>query len=308
MSAPATVIKPVVLAASMIVSTTAPALLPGEQEWNPATPYTALAEVVRSTAGRRFRRVLAGTTATPPENDDANWQDIGPSNAAAMFDRKVGTATRATNSLKVVLRPGAISGLALLDVVGAQVRVTMRMAPGGAVVYPRTVVMDGTSIHTVYEWFFEDRIQRANLVLTDLPGHFHSCEIEIEITGAGEVQCGVCQVGRAFTIGDALFESGAGILDFSIKEADEFGNFDVTERSFAVTNDWQVRTLRRDFNRVFATLASLRSIPCVWIATDHPDYEPMVLYGYFLDFYIAVSNAKYHHCTLQLQGLTKDPA
>ncbi len=59
-----------------------------------------------------------------------------------MFDSSVGTLTTAEGSLTVVLRPGAVGGLALLELSGKSLTVTMRDAPGGTVIYNKTVALD----------------------------------------------------------------------------------------------------------------------------------------------------------------------
>ncbi|MFZ6801924.1 hypothetical protein [Undibacterium sp. Di24W] len=294
-------IKPTLITDAML--TTAPVEpIPG-MTWNAGTNYLVDALVERTTTHRRYKRKVAGTTATAPESDTVNWADTGPSNRWAMFDRKVGTITTTTSSLSVVLRPGSVSGLSLLELVGRQAVVTMKDAPAGTTVYNRTVSLDGTVIGSFFEWFFTDYVQLTDFVLVDLPAQFTSCELTVAITATTTVSCGVCAVGQVVDLGGTLSSATVGIVDYSVKTVDTFGNIDVVQRSYSKRNSLKSIAPKSDFNRIFRTLASLRATPCVYIGTEMPGYEPMIVYGFYKEFSIDVSYPTHHLCNLEIEGL-----
>lgn len=296
------VIKPLVLTDAMLVSSTAPET--DHPEWSAVTAYTVGVKCIRASTHRIYERRVAGTTATAPELDPENWLDVGPTNRHAMFDAVVGTSTAVASPLTVVLRPGSVSGLALMELAGAELTVAMTAAPGGTTVYERTISLDGTIIESVYDWFYTEYEQRTDVVLTDLPFHFPGCELTISITApAGGVACGVCKFGEVIEIGATRYGAGVEIMDFSRKEQDAFGRYAVVERAYSKRVSLSVLTEKGDFNRIFRRIAALRATPCIYIATEDGGYQPLIAYGFYKGFSIVVEYPAYHDCSLTVESL-----
>lgn len=297
------VIRPNVMTDAMLSSSTAAET--DYPEWDAAAAYAVDAKVIRSSTHRIYQRLIAGTTGTAPENDALNWADIAPTNRWAMFDNVVGTITTVTGNLTVVMRPGLVSGLALLELKGQQAIVTMKDKPGGVTAYSKTVTLDGTDISSFYEWFYADYVQRTDVVLTDLPAHFASSELTVSITAAevGTASCGVCKAGPVIKIGNTQAGASAGILDYSKKSVDDFGNYLITKRAFSKRNELKLVTQAHEFNRIYRALAGMRSEPCVYIAAEAPGFEPLLVYGFYRDFSIDVAYHSHHLCNLSIEGL-----
>lgn len=295
------IISPVVVTDASLVSSTI-----AENdflEWSPATAYAIGAKVIRAFTHRIYQRLVAGTTATAPELDFTNWLDIAPTNKWAMFDNVVGTTTKSAGNLTVVLRPGAVAGLALLELVGTQAAVTLKDAPGGATVYSKIITLDGTQINSFYEWFYTEFEQLVDVVLSDLPAHFISPELTIAITGNGSSACGVCKFGGVFDIGQTQMGATVGIVDYSRKTVDAFGNSLVAKRAFSKRADLKIFTEAVKFNQIFRVLADARSTPCIFIGTEIPGYAPLIIYGFYKDFSIDVAYPTTNLCNLSLEGL-----
>lgn len=295
------IIKPNGLTDAKLSSSTAPET--DWPEWSAATAYAVGTKVIRVSTHRIYQRLIAGTTATTPESDATNWLDIAPTNRWAMFDSAVGTVTSVTGDLTVVLRPGAVGGIALLELAGKQAVITMKTAPGGTVIYSKTVVLDGTMITSFYEWFYEDYVQLTDLVLSDLPVHFVSNELTVAITGSSIVSCGVCHMGEVLQIGKVQAGASVGIVDYSKKAVDAFGNYSITKRAFSKRSDLKLITEAGQFNRIFRALAAIRSTPCIYISTEAPGFEPLIVYGFYKDFSIDVAYSSMHLCNLSIEGL-----
>lgn len=298
------IIKPTVITDSMLASSSVAEPDVGEVAWSAATAYVEGEVAVRTTTHRKYERLVAGTTATAPESDPTNWLDIGPTNRWAMFDRKVGTETSAASSLTVALRPGGISGLGALELTGRQLDVTMRTGPGGDIVYSKSVSLDGTTVDSVYDWFYAEFEQLTDVVITDLPEHYASCELTLDLTGTSGVSVGVFQAGQVVQVGRTQYGASVGIIDYSRKEKDQFGNLDILERTYSKRSSLQVITEKADFNKIYRRLASLRATPCIFIGADQVGYEPMITYGFYKDFGIAVPYVHYHLLTIEIEGLS----
>lgn len=298
------IIKPTVITGAMLVSSSVLEPDTGEEVWVASKAFLKGSIVIRPSTHRKYERLVAGTTATAPEADKDNWLDIGPTNRWAMFDRKVGTVTTSPTSLTVVLSVGGVSGLGALELTGRALKATLRDAPGGNVVYSRTVSLDGTLIESVYEWFFSNFEQQSDAVVTDLPYHFTNGELTIELSGTSGVGIGVLQVGEVIEVGRTQYGASVGIADYSKKERDTFGNMDVLERAYSKRSSLQVVTDRSDFNKIYRRLASIRAVPCIYIGTDQVGYEPMITYGFFKDFGIAVDYLHTHLLSIEIEGLS----
>ena len=296
-------IVPAAITDAMLVSCTVAEPASGETTWNAATAYTVGQEAIRTTTHRKYKRIVAGTTATEPENDTTNWLDIGATNRWSQFDRKVGTKTVGTASVTTVITPGSAEGLALLDVVGTSVDVTMRETTGGTVVYTRHVDLDASIVTSIYDWMYGEYTQRLNVVLTDLPGQYPSGEITVTVNSTSGGAIGVLAAGRVQSLGATEYGAGAGIINWGKVTDDGFGNREWLEGEWANRVTLPIVANRSDMARLHRQLAKVRSTPCIYIGSALADYEPLVCYGVYRDLYITVPYYSTVQLNLEVDGL-----
>lgn len=271
------------------------------QTYSGAATYAEADRVQDNTTHLVYESLVAGNIGSAL-TDTTKWIEVGYTQRYAMFDDVVGTTTRAGSDLTVVLSPGSVSGLALLELSGTGLVVTVKDAPGGAVVYTDTVSLDGSIIETIYDWFFSPVEQRTDVVFTDLPGQYFGAEITIQITGTN-AGCGVCKPGTVHQLGGTKTGASVGILDFSVKERDRWGRLTVVPGEFSKRASLQMLTTRSDFNRIYRRLASLRATPAVYIGTEAPGFDPLIVFGIYKDFSIVIEYQEHHLCSLEIEGL-----
>lgn len=305
MSIPVTsyMIVPATITDAMLVSCTVAEPAAGEAAWNAATAYTVGQEAIRTTTHRKYKRIVAGTTATEPENDTTNWLEIGATNRWAQFDRKVGSKTTGATSVTTVIKPGSAEGLALLDVVGTSVDVTVRETTGGAVAYARSIDLDASIVASVYDWMYGEYTQRLNVVLTDLPGQYPSCEITATVNSTSGGSIGVLAVGRVHALGVTEYGAGAGIINWGKVTDDGFGNREWLEGEWANRVTLPIVANRSDMARLHRQLAKVRSTPCIYIGCSLAEFEPLVCYGVYRDLYITVPYYSVVQMNLEIDGL-----
>jgi len=303
----ASVIVPVVITDAMLVSCTTAEPASGEVEWNAATSYTVGQAVIRTTTHKRYENLIAGVDATLPENATTGvsprWLDLGYTNRWSQFDKKIGTATTSTGNLTTVIKPGIAEGLALLDLVGVTADISVKTATAGSVVYAQTVDLDSTMIESVYDWMFSDRVQKRNVILTDLPGQYPNMEITVTINSTSGSAVGVMATGRVFTIGATEYGAGAGIINFGKVTDDGFGNRTWIEGEWANRVTLPLVGNTTDFNRIHRQLADVRSTPCIYIGSAMDSMEPLVCYGVYRDLYITVPNYPTISMSLEIDGM-----
>ena len=280
----------------------------GETLWDAATNYTVGQVAARTTTHHLYENLIAGVNATLPElattGATPRWLDLGATNRWSQFDQKIGTATTSTTSLTTIVKPGLGEGLALLDLIGVTAKISATDAGSGVVIFERTVDLDSTTIESVFDWMFSDRVQKRNVVITDIPAQYPNMVVAVTIESTTGSAIGVFAVGRAIFIGATEYGAGAGIINFGKVTDDGFGN-----RTW-IEGDWANRVTlpmvgnTSDFNRIHRQLATVRSTPCIYIGSALDSMEPLVCYGVFRDLYITVPNYPSIAMNLEIDGMS----
>jgi hypothetical protein len=112
----------------------------------------------------------------------------------------------------------------------------------------------------------------------------------------------VCLVGQHFEFADAVrIGASLGIQDYSRKEADDFGNYEIVERAFAKRGNWDVLIARSRTDLFFNTLASIRAKPALYIGGEKEDAT--MIYGFPKDFGVVIDYPLHTQCSVELEGL-----
>lgn len=264
-------LQPVVITDAVLSSSSVPEN--DAQAWAAGGSYPVGAKVVR--AHRIFESLAPANTSDPAAATGA-WLDTGPTNRWAAFDQALGTSTTANGSIVVTLSAGAVDAVALLDVVGATVRV---QAAG----YDQTrPVANGT------------------VPFLDMP--LGNGAVTVTVTGPGTVSIGSLLIGRISTLGITEASPTAAITDYSRKEVDDFGDVTVVQRAWAKRMDARALIRTDAIDKVFGRIAAVRAQPSLWIG--QAGFESLTIYGFFKDFSIEVGPAV-SKLSLSIEGLSK---
>lgn len=300
------VVKPITFTPSMLVSTTA---LEPAPAWVSGTSYAkdAIVTHLDPVTGnvRRWQSLANSNTVEPSSTAIASWLDIGPCNKCAMFDSLISTQTHAASPLVVEFEPGdVISSLALINLVGESVRV--EMLQGSTVVYDSTMSLQGAIIADWWNYYFLQDEQVNQALFNDLP-LYYAPRIRITLTGVGgaDVAIGHAVFGTRQEIGSLEMGASSGIIDYSRKNTDEFGETSFVRRAFADEFSGQVFVQNGQLNRLKRLLRDLRATPCLWIGIDDDKYtEILVVYGWYRQHRIAINYPEHSLIDLEIEGLT----
>ncbi len=254
------------------VLTTSSAVEDDVSPWSAATAYADAARVRRG--HRVFESLIAGNLNNDPTRSVGKWIDIGPTNRWAMFDQAIGTATRSNLPLVITLATGDSDTVALLDVAGATVRVE-------AAGYDRV-----------------QAVGKGALMFAGLPGG----PITVTIAGPGNVAVGTLLVGQIVALGVTEANPTAGIIDYSRKEVDDFGEITIVQRAWS--KRMQARALIRSdaVDTVLDRIAAVRAVPTLWIGDD--DNDALTIHGFFKDVSIEIGD-KVSKVSLSIEGLSQ---
>lgn len=249
-----------------------------------------------------FEVVVASTDDSPAvgfARDVKTWDRVGKVNRFACFDGIVGNPMTGTD-LDVTIAPNGevTNGLAIFNATGGTVRVTVT-DPTDGVVYDQTVnLTDNTDVGSWYDWYFGPIIAAPDFVLIDLP-LYASASIRIRITGAFTL--GELVLGRVIELGTVGYGTQVGILDFSRKDRDTFGNAVLVKRAFANLATYAAKVLTSRVGYVRRILSERRATPTVFIGSENR--PETIVYGYYRDLTITLAGPSSSDCSIEVEGL-----
>jgi len=297
-------IRPVTIDDEKFVSSTVAEPAAGETVWSAIPNYNLGNVVIRTQTHRKYKRLVAGTSATAPENDTTNWEDIGPTLRWAMFDNEVNTQTSGSSPLTVTIAPGLCNGLALIELVGSSVSVTVTDGAAGPTVYSLTIGLEQSLVTDWYQYFFEPYSQRGTLVLTDLPP-YPNARITISVSGTGTVKCGGFIVGTLYSLGGTQYGASAGIRDYSKKETDsDTGIVTLVPGRFSKKLRARLQVESTAVGPIQTLLYGLRAVPVVWIGDDTGSNDALTVFGFYRDFELDVAYPTSSFYSLEIEGMT----
>ena len=290
------------LAATDAILTASNVAADDASEWSSATSYTTGDKVVVLGTTQRLYEALQDNTDSFPPDNSTDWIDLGAINRWKMFDGGTNTQTVNSDSIVVTVEPDRIiNAFSIFNIEAAEINVVMTDAQEGVVFDETYNLVDNGGIDSWYNYFFEDIVFIDQLADLTLPA-YGSPSIDITITNTGaDAKCGLLVIGTEADIGTTIFGTSVGIRDFSRKEADAFGNFNVVERRFFRLVDYDARVPTDKVQYVQRLLSSRRALPTVYIGNvDNPE---TIVYGYYRDFDIVLSNPAFSNATIEVEGL-----
>jgi hypothetical protein len=297
------VIKPVTFDETKLISSNATELY---SAYNAGTTYAKDAIVDYGT--HYYISLVNSNTGNTPDISPTFWLLQGPDNKHAMFDSIVNSSTTATTSLTVVIKPSAIiDSIALINVVADVVTVSITDGLGGPVVYSNTAGLSGATISSWYDYFFIDPLlKRTQIIFGNIPPYLDAyITLTFTVSTGSPISVSTCILGSLFALGETQYGTTSGIIDYSKKETDEFGNISFIERPYSKRLSAEIVVPNSQINRVQNLLYSVRAKPAVWIATDDPTYEePLILFGFYREFSTTISYPSFALMNLDLEGLT----
>jgi hypothetical protein len=243
-----------------------------------------------------------GATASP-----ATWLDLGFINPLRMTDGKVGSFTEAPSPLVIEVSSNElIDGVAMFGLSAASVQV--ELLDGQSLLFDsgEQSLRDSSMINGWYAHFFARRGVKKDYVFTRLPP-YRGATLRVTLTGAEEtVQIGELVAGQVRKLGDLLFGSRFGIEDWSRKERNVFGHWEVVERGYSKRGDYQVSVRTNQVSWIQQLLAGLRATPVVYIGSESQQLS--IIYGFFVILDLVVEKPVYSQCKIEVEGLTDDSA
>lgn len=254
--------------------------------WSSGETYGVGATVISPSSHSVFESLQAANLNRAPDTSPAWWVRRGPTNRWAMFDGSASTVSSSSDGAIIVdLDVGVVEDITFIDLVAAEIRITAsgldvtRSVP--APVAPATSV-----------------------TLTIGALGFAGGALRISITGSGTVSVGNVSLGSYLSLGDTQHGVSLGIIDYSRKVTDDFGNISVVRRGYSRRVTARVAVLPDQVDTVSSQLAAVRATPCVWDVS--PRHQAFSVYGYYTDWQFDIAFPTLAFFTITLESMYEE--
>lgn len=269
--------------------------------WNGATAYALGNQVSRIQTGLHniYQRLIAGTTATAPESDTANWVLVSTTNKWKMFDLVNETQTWFFDDIQIAYMPSAMCDTVIFDNLNCD-SVRCFTANGA---YDQTIATKVRACANWFQYFFEQFTYKKGAAFTKLPLVTTNLINVIARKATSYPMVGTLLAGFSRAMGYAEPGANVGIIDYSTKSTDQFGNTSVVKRAYSKRMNLAVMIDNADLDSVEDLLAGYRATPVGWLGAGN-QYTSLIIFGFYKSFDIVIAYPTQSRCNLEIEGLT----
>lgn len=301
------VIEPIIVNDSVLTASSIPEpdAANSEVEWS-AGSYNLNAEVIKVNTHLRYRCVADPSTTDDPEvgalANPPTWSILGATNRYAMFDNKNSTQSFDATELATTITPTTlVNSIAGFNISASTINV--KVNDGASDIYDTDLSMiDNSERVNHYQYFFSPLVNITRFVLTDLPPSI-GYNITLTATSGSDAKIGNVVLGQFSELGDTSIEVGVQGLDFSTRNDDGFGGFDVVKRETADLIDFNFGTSVAKLGYLKRKLKDLSQVETVWVGNEVDVNDAYTTFGYYTDYTIKSDNPSLLFTTLQVQEL-----
>lgn len=249
------------------------------------------------------------------EGDDEDyiyWTKIGSTNDWALFDDytntySVGTDTDDGTEIDITIRIDSADTISFFNLIGRTLELTLK-SDDNTVLWNKIINLIPNTSTSWFEYYFGGP---ADFISKDLffilPSPMYGNKLNIKITSSGICQLGMFKFGRSTFIGQTLYSPKFGIIDYSKKTTNDYGETSLSIGAYKKYCNIDLMVEKEDVDKVFTKLASFRGKSVVVVA-DNSDleveqFQSMLIFGFLNDWYITVEGPNYTVCTAEVTGL-----
>lgn len=281
-------------------------------EYSAATTY-GVGDTIIVIATHKIYESLRSTNLNhyPPTNLTGGtpyWLEIGATNAWKCFDGKVGSQTTRSETITYSFVSSLASGISFLNLEGLTVNVLMTDSVDGVIIDKTFDLISTSNITNAFEYFFEPFYLTENVFVNfvdELPP-YSEAQIDITISNpGGTAKVGEIVLGKIAFVGYPQYGANVGVTNYSVKELDDFGNYQILERPTSKRGAYELWIPSEQVEFVMNLLPDYETTPAVWIPTEAPVLSSaLIIYGFVKDWNISVDHLEVSICSLEIEGLT----
>ena len=297
------VVSPITITDAMLSSSTVAEA--DYSAWSSATTYAAGTRVIVLSKHKIYESLQASNLNKDPTTQTAWWIEVSPTNRWACFDTSVSTQTKQSTSISFTINPGqSVNALAALNLSNvSSMTISMTSSLGGGTVFTKTIDLSALPVYSNWwTWFYSSKVTPTQSINLDLPSYVDGI-ITVTINGGTGLAVGVLMIGqqRAFGLG-IQYGARVGIVDYSRKEKNTYGETILVQRSFAKRANFDLILEKYETDQLQNFLSEIRATNALWIGSD--DYESTTIFGFYKSFDVVISYSNRSDCSLEIEGLT----
>lgn len=286
-------------------------------EWSIATAYVVGNRVIVDALQSQFECVANNTGTAPTLTGTTPWIRVGATNAWKPFDQVVSSQAEgydfgAQAVDRLVYRLTGLGRFSTVCVLGTDcARVTVQFTDPTGVqtynVFKKSV--DTVPVVDAWTYCFADLNVQRDFVFDMIDGWGASpaayLDVIVNNDGTGlPVRVGEIVVGNGFDLGVCHADAQLRLVDYSVKQANAFGDFRIVPRAYSRQGTFDVEIPAARRNSVQSLVATLRATPAVYFPSEADANGGLVIYGFPVDFEVTYATPELAHATLQIEGLT----
>ena len=275
-------------------------------EWDVGTSYTQ-GDLVKVTTSEPYHEyeALQATTGDAPASSPTYWLDLGVSNEYKLLDDKTTSQTQQLNGFATVVNcPTRASHLAVFTATYCE-SVRIQQEVDSVEVLDETYPMRAFSPAGSWSDYYFAPSEYKDSLIVEIPGWYQDSDFTITFSTSTGLTVGIGHlvIGQYYEIGTTIQPLKHGILDYSVKSTDDFGDTILTERVFtnsikgsASIEDARIDTVQR-------IMSQRRATGSVWdVNDDGSDLDSYRLFGFCREFEFEFDEDTV--MTFELEGLT----
>lgn len=212
------------------------------------------------------------------------WVRLGATNRWRAFDNRLGGLTTGRTTITYTIQLlRTLNAICFFSLNAETVRLRV-VAPDLAILEDRTIQMAAReSGGNFWENVYNPITFNPDLVITDLlmPA---GTTIELTIMAGSAAQVVEIMIGNDISIGETLFDSSLGIIDYSRKDRDEWGGIFIVPRPVTKTVNFRFSIPTEGASRVQRIMERVTSKVCVFYAVEGSDPFGTTVAGILHDY------------------------
>ena len=236
-------------------------------------------------------------------DNDTKWVKVSDTNRWKMFDLKHTSQTVNPSSISVTLaNVSMVDGIYFGNLSALSITIS-GVDQFDTTIYTSTVsLVDNSNVYDPWTYFFAPILYKTDYVFTKLPP-YSITKYTITISNpTGDAKCGTLLMGQVTDFGESNYGMTSGLLDYSVKRANEFGDFVLTERAYSKTLNVSIRVKKNQSDPFMAYAIRYRATPIVIVGSI--DYTMSYVFGFFKDVKGVVDYPTYSLFSVEFEGLS----
>lgn len=234
---------------------------------------------------------------------DTKWVKVSETNRWKMFDLKHTSQTVNASEITVtVANASMVDGAYFGNITGTSLTIN-GVDQYDASIFSSTIsLVDNSNVYDPWTYLFAPILYKTDYVITDLPPYALTKYTITISQPSGNAKCGTFLMGQVTDFGDTNYGMTAGLLDYSVKRANEFGDYVLTQRAYSKTLNIDVRSEKGKTDPFMGYVIRNRATPLVIVGSI--DYTMSYVFGFFKDVKGIVDYPTHSLFSVEFEGLS----